>query len=75
MHFNNGIPYEKLKRFTLSNIARGNLLQQAKKMKRRGMTEISTIKAVGHVIGRTDWDEACTKEINPKVQYHSVMNL
>ena len=39
-------------------------------MKRRGMTEISTIKAVGHVIGRTDWDEACTKEINPRVQYH-----
>lgn len=70
MHFNNGIPYKELKRFTLSNIARGNLLQQAEKMKRRGMTEISTIKAVGHVIGRTDWDEACTKEINPKVQYH-----
>ena len=22
------------------------------------------------MIGRTDWDEACTKEINPKVQYH-----
>lgn len=70
MHFNNGVPYKELKRFTLSNIARGNLLQQAEKMKRRGMTEISTIKAVGHVIGRTDWDEACTKEINPKVQYH-----
>lgn len=70
MHFNDGIPYRELKRFTLSNIARGNLLQQAERMKRRGMTEISTIKAVGHVIGRTDWDEACTKEINPKVQYH-----
>lgn len=70
MHFNNGIPYQELKRFTLSNIVRGNLLQQAEKMKCRGMTEISTIKAVGHVIGRTDWDEACTKEINPKVQYH-----
>lgn len=70
MHFNNGIPYQELKRFTLSNIARGNLIQQAEKMKRRGMTEISTIKKVGHVIGRTDWDEACTKEINPKIQYH-----
>jgi glycosyltransferase involved in cell wall biosynthesis len=70
MHFNNGIPYSELKRFTLSNIARGNLIQQAEKMKSRGMTEISTIKKVGHVIGRTDWDEACTKEINPNVQYH-----
>lgn len=70
MHFNNGIPYRELKRFALSNIARGNLIQQADKMKRRGMTEISTIKKVGHVIGRTDWDEACTTEINPNVQYH-----
>lgn len=70
MHFNNGIPYPELKKFTLSNIARGNLLQQAEKMKRRGMTEVSTIKKVGHVIGRTDWDEACTKEINPNIQYH-----
>lgn len=70
MHFNNGIPYRELKRFALSNIARGNLIQQAEKMKRRGMTEILTIKRTGHVIGRTDWDEACTEEINPNAQYH-----
>ena len=70
MHFNNGIPYKELKRFTLSNIARGNLIKQAQKMKRRGFTEIATIKKSGHVIGRTDWDEACTKEINPNIKYH-----
>lgn len=70
MHFNNGIPYKQLKKFALSNIARGNMLRQAKKMMKRGETEILTIQKVHHVIGRTDWDEACTREINPDIQYH-----
>ena len=36
----------------------------------RGKYEIEALQKVKHVIGRTDWDEACTKRINPKVQYH-----
>lgn len=70
MHFNSGIPYRELKRFSLSNLARGNMLQQAQKLKRRGMTEIKAIQKAGHVIGRTDWDEACVTEINPNIHYH-----
>ncbi|WP_411334071.1 glycosyltransferase family 4 protein [Metabacillus indicus] len=70
MHFNSGIPYKNLKSFSISNIARGNLLNQSKRLKERGKFEIETIKNIGHVIGRTDWDEACTKEINPGVKYH-----
>ena len=70
MHFNSGIPYEELKRFSLSNLARGNMLQQAQKLKRRGQTEIKAIRKAGHVIGRTDWDEACVTEINPDICYH-----
>lgn len=70
IHFNSGIPYKELKRFAISNVARGNLLQQAARLKIRGEFEIQTIRNVGHVIGRTDWDEACTKEINPDVNYH-----
>ena len=70
MHFNSGIPYSELKKFSLSNIVRGNLLQQAQKLKRRGLAEIKAIRKTGHVIGRTDWDEACVTEINPDVRYH-----
>jgi len=70
MHYNSGIPYKELKRFTLSNIARGNLLSQAKKLKMRGEFEVEILKKVGHVIGRTDWDESCTTQINPHVKYH-----
>ncbi|UYZ21798.1 hypothetical protein [Mesobacillus jeotgali] len=75
MHYNSGIPYKILKKFSISNIARGNLLQQEKKLKKRGLFEIETIKNVGHVIGRTDWDEACTTQINPEINYHFAMNL
>lgn len=70
MHFNSGIPYKILKKFSFSNIARGSLLKQSKKLEKRGIFEIETINSVGHVIGRTDWDEACTTQINPSVKYH-----
>lgn len=70
MHYNLGIPYLEMKRFAISNIARGNLLSQAKKMRKRGEIEIQTLQHTGHVIGRTDWDRACTVQINPNVVYH-----
>lgn len=70
IHYNTGIPYEELKRFAISNLVRGNLISQAKKMKRRGEFETETLKQSGHVIGRTDWDEACTSQTNPKAKYH-----
>lgn len=70
MHFNSGMPYTVLKKFAISNLARGNLLEQANKLKKRGTFEKETINSVGHVIGRTDWDEACTRQINPNVEYH-----
>ncbi|MEO4053436.1 glycosyltransferase family 4 protein [Solibacillus sp. CAU 1738] len=70
MHFNSGIPDKVKKKFSISNFARGNLLKQEKKLKQRGEFEIETLKIVGHVIGRTDWDEACTTQINPDIKYH-----
>lgn len=69
-HYNSGIPYKVYKKFALSNIIRGNLLKQSEKMKCRGTFEIEIIKLVNHVIGRTDWDEACTSQINPFIKYH-----
>lgn len=70
MHFNTGIPYNALKKFALSNFARGNMIIQAKKLQKRGKFESEILKNASHVIGRTDWDEACTTQSNPKVKYH-----
>lgn len=36
----------------------------------RGKYEIEALSKVRHVIGRTDWDEACAMRIHPEVQYH-----
>jgi len=37
---------------------------------KRGKYEINALKFANHVIGRTDWDCACTQQINSKVKYH-----
>ncbi len=70
-HYNVGIPYKELTRFTLSNLIRGNLLQQAYRMKQRGELEIKVLQYVNHIIGRTDWDAACTYQLNPRAVYHA----
>lgn len=48
--------------------------ESLRKLKRgfvlRGVYEQESIKMAQHVIGRTDWDYACVKQINKGVQYH-----
>lgn len=56
---------------TIKNIYfRDSLQRQRKNFILRGKYEIESIKMVKHVMGRTDWDYACAKQINPDVQYH-----
>jgi glycosyltransferase involved in cell wall biosynthesis len=70
LHYNVGIPNNKLRSFTISNLIRGNMLQQQIRMRKRGLTEIELLKKAKHVIGRTDWDRACVEEINSQIHYH-----
>lgn len=51
-------------------IRNDSLLQQCKRFKIRGYYEKKALEMVQHVIGRTEWDYACVKQINDKVQYH-----
>ncbi len=39
-------------------------------MELRGTYEVQAIQKVHHIMGRTDWDRACTMEINPSAEYH-----
>jgi hypothetical protein len=43
---------------------------QKKKFAKRGKFEIEALKIAKHVIGRTDWDLACTKQINDNLNYY-----
>ena len=60
-----------LKSITFRDIIRFDTLFQAKqKFVNRGLFEQEYIQKTSHVIGRTSWDYAHTKAINPSVNYH-----
>jgi len=46
------------------------LLEQRWKWRRRARMEAEILRRTRHVIGRTDWDRAHAKEINPDAAYH-----
>lgn len=52
-----------------------NIFNQCKKFRTRGKYEIEAIESVGHVMGRTDWDQAHCLHINPNIEYHYVQEV
>ncbi len=70
-HYAEGVPESVQRRFTLRDLLRrDNIRQQQKKFALRGQLEVEALKKARHVIGRTDWDRACTAQIHPEAQYH-----
>lgn len=71
MHFWGYIEKRITCRSTIKEIYRKNSLrQQYISFEKRGRYEVEAIKSVRHIIGRTDWDRACTYQINPDAKYH-----
>ena len=70
-HYAEGIPHAVQRRYTFRDfLRRDNIAQQQKKFVLRGNLEVQALKKIRHVMGRTHWDKACVKQINPDVQYH-----
>lgn len=70
-HFFAGLPWNVVTHRTLKEwLGRSNIWKMQKEMELQGRDEIEVIKGVEHCIGRTDWDLACVKQINPMIQYH-----
>jgi len=70
-HFYGFIEKKHVNKFTIKElIKRNNLVKQKKDFVKRGKYEIETLRMARHVIGRTDWDKACSTQINPHVRYH-----
>lgn len=70
-HYLANLPCHVIHGFTIKEIIkRSNINRQCKDFKKRGTFEIDALKRAKHVIGRTDWDRACTTQINPEIQYH-----
>ena len=70
-HYAEGVPYDVQNRSTFRDfIRKDNIAMQQKKFALRGELEVQALQKVRHVIGRTDWDEACINQINPDAIYH-----
>lgn len=70
-HYTAGLDHKTLKAKTLRDFIKGgNIYKGAKMFEFRGKNEISALKKVKHIVGRTDWDKACLSWINPDAEYH-----
>ena len=70
-HHNEGFPQSIIHKFSLRDlIRRENLALQAQVYAKRGKLELEALAMARHVIGRTEWDRACTQQVSPNAQYH-----
>lgn len=70
-HYVSGVPADIQKRYTIRDFLKHDrIIDQQVKFEKRGLLETELIQLTDHVIGRTDWDYACTKWMNPKATYH-----
>ncbi len=70
-HYMADLPIKIRYGFTFRDLVKlDNLYFDRKKYYKRGAMEKETIRGAGHIIGRTDWDNICTRLINPDARYH-----
>ena len=72
-HYYAFLPEKCIHRCTLRDFVRhNNIYNQRKNFEKLGVYEEKSIELAGNVIGRTDWDFACAKRINPEVNYYAL---
>ena len=70
-HYFANLPYSVISSYNLHDfLKRGNIIDQQKKFIYRGEGEVEALKIVPNVIGRTEWDRACTSHIHPQRRYY-----
>lgn len=70
-HYFAGLPSSAKHSFSLRDLLRlNNVYLGYRAFQRRGKYETEALRLCRHIIGRTDWDRACTMQINPAAQYH-----
>ncbi len=70
-HYCAYLPQRVVNRYSLRDLIRRNNIRRAQEsFRKRGEIECGIYRSVRHVLGRTDWDEACVKQMNPDIHYH-----
>ena len=69
-HMTSNLPNKVINSSTIRNILLNDSIKGLiKSFRRKGKNEIATLESTKYVIGRTTWDYACSKIINPNVYY------
>lgn len=70
-HMTASLPWNVAYGQTLRTLLRGDsVIGLKKQFEKRGRDEVKALQKTRHVIGRTEWDRACTMQINPQAHYH-----
>ena len=70
-HYYAGLSSNIIGRYTVRDLIKNdNIKKQKQKFAKRGKFEKESIQKSINVIGRTDWDKACSYSINPKIKYY-----
>lgn len=70
-HYYAYLPGKIIRGKTLRDLVRWDGIRETKKhFDIRGSHEKKALQKIHHVIGRTEWDLACTQMINPNISYH-----
>ncbi|MEI6520976.1 MAG: glycosyltransferase, partial [bacterium] len=70
-HYSASLPSKVLNRYTFRDFLKNNnILKEQERFKTIGLYEIEALKIVNFVMGRTTWDYACVKQINPDITYY-----
>lgn len=66
-----GVPMRYRFGLSLKELYKRQSLQQGKwDFKKRGRMEMQALQRAHNIIGRTEWDQACTQQISPNRKYH-----
>lgn len=75
-HYTGMLPPRVVNSWTFRDFVRhDNILNQQKKFYARGEFEKETFQRVGFVTGRTEWDRACSEELNPDAGYTHIQEM
>ena len=70
-HFAEGLPETAVRIPSFGDFVRRSSIEKERlDFIRRGDAEIECLRLARHVIGRTEWDKACSLQINPSLVYH-----
>lgn len=68
-HCRIGLPFFLRHMIVPESMLRGTLARKSQQWEKAGIDEVAAIKQVQYVMGRTEWDAACIRAINPSITY------